>query len=226
MRISKEKHPSVSLLLVVVGCRSIRRVQDGGRRFTRNIARRFREGKRQIIRTAVASLTCKSAMKSSSLPIFICLALLGLAGCSTASDHIGSGDVQLKVGRKYALQRDAILLANRGYVDSIENPDRNIQDYKPYRDYHPYYTKPRGVLPGGTVIEVEKIRFFKRNQFLVMGEIKTGAYKKQAVTPYTAIKGFTVGGWPPTGKVVMNRLCGGRAFDPQELARNLSGRVD
>ena len=84
----------------------------------------------------------------SSLPLFICLclALLGLAGCSTASDHIGSGDVQLQVGRKYALQRDAILLANRGYIDSIENPDRNIQDYQPYRDYHRYYTKPRGIL--------------------------------------------------------------------------------
>ena len=167
-------------------------------------------------------------VSSSSLPIFICLclALLGLAGCSTTSDHIGSGDVQLKVGRKYTLQRDAILLANRGYIDSIENPDHNIQDYKPYRDYHPYYTGPRGVLPGGTVIEVEKIRFFKRNQFLVIGEIKTGAYKKQAVTPYTAIKGFTVGGWPPTGKVVMNGLCGGAAFDPHELARNLSERAD
>ena len=32
--------------------------------------------------------------------ICLCLALLGLAGCSTTSDHIGSGDVQLKVGRK------------------------------------------------------------------------------------------------------------------------------
>ena len=164
----------------------------------------------------------------SSLPIFICLclALLGLAGCSTPSDHIGSGDVQLKVGRKYTLQRDAILLANRGYVDSIENPDRNIQDYKPYRDYHPYYTGPRGVLPGGTVIEVEKIRFFKRNQFLVMGEIKTGDYKKQTVTPYTVTKWVFGGDWPPDGIVVMNGLCGGRSFDPHELARNLSERAD
>ena len=89
----------------------------------------------------------------------MCLALLGLAGCSTVSDHIGSGHVQLKVGGKYALQKDAIILANRGYINSIENPDRNIQDYTPHKDYDPYYTMPLGVLPGGTVIEVNEIRF-------------------------------------------------------------------
>jgi len=161
-----------------------------------------------------------------STSVWMCLALLGLAGCSTVSDHIGSGDVQLKVGGKYALQRDAIILANRGYINSIENPDRNIQDYTPHKDYDPYYIMPLGVLPGGTVIEVNEIRFYRRNRFLVVGEIKTGEYKKKPVTPYTATKGVILGSWPPTGKVVMNGLCGGRSFDPRELARNLSERVD
>ncbi len=161
-----------------------------------------------------------------STSVCVCLALLGLAGCSTVSDHIGSGDVQLKVGGKYALQRDAIVLANRGYINSIENPDRNIQDYTPHKDYDPYYIMPLGVLPGGTVIEVNEIRFYRRNRFLVVGEIKTGEYKKKPVTPYTATKGVILGSWPPTGKVVMNGLCGGRSFDPRELARNLSERVD
>jgi hypothetical protein len=118
--------------------------------------------------------------------ISACFALVGLVGCSTTSDHIGAGDIQLKVGRKYTLRREAIIVANRGLINSIENPDHRIRDYKPYEDYDPYYTMPLGVLPEGTVIEVKQIRFSRRNDFLVVGEITTGEYKKKSVTPYTA----------------------------------------
>ena len=154
------------------------------------------------------------------------LAVLCLTGCSTTSDHIGSDGLQLKLGQKYELKRDAILLANRGAVDSIENPDYIIESYKAYVDFDPYWTKPRGVLPAGTVLEVREIRFFKHNRFRVMGEIVTGKYKPKAVGAYDVVKGYTVGGWPPTGEVVMNNLCGGHSFDSGQLARNLSEKIE
>jgi hypothetical protein len=157
--------------------------------------------------------------------VALCLVVC-LAGCSTTSDHIGSDSLRLKVGQKYVLKRDAILLANRGAVNSIENPDYSLENYKAYKDFDPYWTQPIGVLPTGTVIEVKEIRFFKHGQFRVMGEIMTGKYKRQAVGAYDVVKGYTVGGWPPTGKVVMNSLCGGRSFDPNWLARNLSDNVE
>jgi hypothetical protein len=111
-------------------------------------------------------------------------------------------------------------------MDSIANPDYRIESYKPYEDYDPYWTKPRGVLPAGTVIEVREIRFFKHNQFRVLGEIMTGTYKRQAIGAYDVLKGYTVGGWPPTGEVVMDNLCGGRSFEPGQLGRNLSEKVE
>ena len=156
----------------------------------------------------------------------LCLAMVCLAGCSTTSDHIGSDSLRLKVGQTYVLKRDAILLANRGTVNSIENPDYTLENYKAYKDFDPYWAQPIGVLPTGTVIEVKEIRLFKHDQFRVMGEIRTGKYQRQDVGAYDVVKGYTVGGWPPTGKVLMNSVCGGRSFDPSQLARNLSDNVE
>ncbi len=151
-----------------------------------------------------------------------CIAVLSVVGCSTAPRQIGSGDAQLTVGQKYLLKRDAILLTRRGLIDSIESPDYTFESYQPYRDYDPYYVQPIGVLPAGTEIEVKKIRLFKGDHFDVEGEILSGKYKRQPVSVYGAAKGLTIGGWPPTGKVMMENLCGGIAFDPGQLARNLS----
>jgi hypothetical protein len=151
-----------------------------------------------------------------------CVAVLCIAGCSTVPRQIGSSDAQLTVGQKYVLKRDAILLGRRGLINSIESPDYAFESYQPYRDYDPYYVQPIGVVPAGTVIEVKKIRMFKGDRFDVEGEILSGEYKRQPVSVYGAAKGLTVGSWPPTGKVMMENLCGGIAFDPGQLARNLS----
>jgi hypothetical protein len=158
--------------------------------------------------------------------VSFCLAIVYLAGCSTASDQIGSDGFGLKVGKQYVLKRDAILLSHRGLADSIENPDYSLADYKAYRDYSPYDTLPIGVLPSGTVIQVKEIRLFRHDNFRVMGEIMTGKYKRQPVDAYDVLKGYTIGGWPPTGEVFMNSLCGGCSFDPSQLARNLSEKVE
>jgi hypothetical protein len=155
-----------------------------------------------------------------------CMVFVCLAGCSTTSDQIGSDQLVLKVGKQYVLKRDAILLARRGLTDSIENPDYNLADFKADRDYSSYDTRPIGVLPSGTVIQVKEIRLFKDDDFRVMGEIVTGNYKRQPVRAYDSLKGYTIGGWPRTGKVVMNRLCGGRTFDHNQLARNLSEKIE
>ena len=64
----------------------------------------------------------------------LCLVMVCLAGCSTTSDHIGSDSLRLKVGQTYVLKRDAILLANRGTVNSIENPDYTLENYKANQD--------------------------------------------------------------------------------------------
>jgi hypothetical protein len=160
---------------------------------------------------------------SSSATNFGCfLAALCLAACSTVPHQLGSGDRQLTVGQQYALKREAILLAHRGVIDSIENPDYTLDNYKAYKDYSPYDTQPIAVLPTGTVLVVKKIRVFKSGDFDVQGEILSGRYKRQPVSAYDVAKGFTVGGWPPTGKVMMQNLCGGRSFDPGQLILNLS----
>jgi hypothetical protein len=156
----------------------------------------------------------------------LCLAILCFAGCSTTSDHIGTRDLQLKVGQKYELKRDAILLANRGRMDSIESPDYKIETYKPNKDFDPYWTKPIGVLTAGTEIEVKEIYFFKHDRFQVLGEIITGQYKRQAVGAYDTLKVVTVGGWPPTGEVIMDNLCGGITFNPSQLAKNLTEKIE
>ncbi len=149
------------------------------------------------------------------------LVFLGVVGCSTTVERVSQGDVQLVVGRKYALQRPAILLAKRGMIDSIENPDRVIENYKPSRDYDPYDTKPMGVLSAGTLIEVRELRQYRDGDFLVTGEIVTGLYKRQVSNSYGELKRMTVGGRPQTGEVSMNHLCGGRTFVPKEFTRNL-----
>src|ERR1043166_166771 len=82
----------------------------------------------------------RESQMSLKLSVGVCLCLALLAGCSTPSDHIGARDTQLKVGRKYTLRTEAIIVANRGLINSIENPDHRLQDYKPYEDYDPYYT--------------------------------------------------------------------------------------
>jgi hypothetical protein len=163
-------------------------------------------------------------LKSSSSATYVgCFfAVLCLVGCSTVLHQIGSGDRQVTVGQQYALKRDAILLAHRGLINSVENPDYTFDSYKPYQDYSPYDTRPIAVLPAGTVLKVKKIRMFKGGDFDVQGEILSGKYKRQPVSAYDAAKGFTVGGWPPTGKVMMQNLCGGQSFDPSQLALNLS----
>ncbi len=175
---------------------------------------------------SVAARHCAAslAMKPSSSAIyFVCLAAaFYLAGCSTVPHQLGSGDHQLTAGQQYALKREAILLAHRGVIDSIENPDYTWDNYKPYKNYSPYDTQPIGVLPPGTVLIVKKIRVFKSGDFHVEGEILSGKYKRQPVSAYDVAKGFTVGGSPPTGKVSMQNLCGGRSFDPDQLALNLS----
>ena len=152
--------------------------------------------------------------------------MLGFVGCSTTVSHIESNSAQLKVGKKYLLRREAILLANRGLMDSIENPNYSLQNYKPYENYHPYYTKPIGVLSAGTAIEVKDIRFFRRNQLRVIGEIKTGPYVRERLTFWRAIKGLIMGPWPRTGEVVMNNLCGGKSIDDRELTGNLAEQAE
>ncbi len=154
------------------------------------------------------------------------LAALCLVGCSTAPHQVGSGGRQLTVGQQYVLKRDAILLGHRGLIDSIENPDYTFENYKPYNDYDPYDTRPYGVLPAGRVLGVKKIRVFKGGHFDVQGEILSGKYKRQPVSLYDVAKGVTVGGWPPTGKVMMQNLCGGQSFDPGQLALNLSEKFE
>ena len=154
------------------------------------------------------------------------VAALCLVGCATNRSQLGSGDSQLVVGKKYALRRDAILLERRGSIDAVENPDHQLENYKPYKDYDPYYVHPRGVLPAGTVLQVKRIRTFKDDSFDVQGEILSGKYKRQSVSAYAAAKGVTIGGWPPTGKVMMENLCGGRFFDPTQLQPNLSEQAE
>lgn len=163
-------------------------------------------------------------MKPSSSATYLgcLLAAICLTGCSTVPHQLGSRDGQLTVGQQYALKREAILLAHRGLIDSIENPNYTLNNYKPYKNYNPYDTQPIAVLPAGTVLVVKKIRVFKSGDLDVQGEILSGEYKRQPVTAYGVAKGFTVGGWPPTGKVTMQNLCGGRSFDPDQLAVNLS----
>jgi len=154
------------------------------------------------------------------------LALLCLAGCATAPRQIGSVETHLVVGQKYVLKRDAILLERRGLIESLENPDHSFDNYKPYRDYDPHSVRPIAVLPAGTLLQVKKIRTFKGDSFDVEGEILSGKYKYESPSAYDVAKGLTVGGWPPTGKVMMENLCGGSAFDPDQLQRNLSKKVD
>lgn len=113
------------------------------------------------------------------------------------------------------------MLGNRGTIDSIENPDYRIEDYKAYKNYDPYYTAPRGVLPAGTVIEVKEIRVFKGGYYDVEGEILSGKYKRQRLTVYNVAKGFT-SAWPECGRITIEKLCGSPSFDPSQLARNLS----
>ena len=139
-----------------------------------------------------------------------------------APHQVGSGDQHLTVGQQYGLRREAILLSHRGMINSIENPDYTLDNYKPYKEYSPYDTKPIAVLPAGTVLVVKKICVFKNGDFEVQGEILSGHYKRQPVSAYNAAKGVTVGGWPPTGKVMMQNLCGGRSFDPVQFSANLS----
>ena len=167
-------------------------------------------------------------MKPYTLPTYAgwFVAALCLVGCSTNRSQLGSGDSQLVVGKKYVLRRDAILLERRGLIDAIENPEHKLENYKPYKDYDPYYLQPKGVLPAGTVLQVKKLRTFKDDSFEVEGEILSGKYKRQPVGAYAAVKGLTIGGWPPTGKVMMENLCGGRSFDPTQLQRNLSEKAD
>jgi len=161
--------------------------------------------------------------RSSSATYVGCfLTALWLVGCSTTPHQIGSADCRLTVGQQYFLKRNAILLANRGLIDSIENPNHTFENYKPHRDYDPYYVQPIGVLPAGTVLEVKRIRVFKNSHFDVRGEILSGEYKRQPVRAYDVAKGITIGGWPPTGEVMMQNLCGGQSFDPSQLALNLS----
>jgi hypothetical protein len=154
------------------------------------------------------------------------VAALCLAGCATAPRKISSVETHLIVGQKYVLKRDAILLERRGLIESLENPAHSFDNYKPYRDYDPYYVRPIAVLPAGTLLQVKKIRAFKGESFDVEGEILSDKYKHQSPSTYDVAKGLTVGGWPPTGKVMMENLCGGSAFDPAQLQRNLSEKVD
>lgn len=155
--------------------------------------------------------------------LFACyLAAICPLGCSTAKHQLGSGTGQLAVGQRYVLRRDAILLRRRGVIDSLENPDYRLNTYKPYKNYDPYDTQPLGVLPAGTVLKVKRIRVFKNGYFDVEGEILSGTFKRQPVSVSDGAKGFTVGGWPPTGRVTMEKLCGNKSFDPAQLARNLS----
>ncbi len=156
----------------------------------------------------------------------LAVVLLGVVGCSTAVKRIGQDDVQLAVGKKYTLQRPAILLARRGAIDSVENPDRVIESYRPHQDYDPYDTKPLGVLSAGTLIEVKELRLFRDGEFLVTGEIVSGPYKRQVSNAYGELKRMTVGGRPQTGEITMNHLCGGRVFVPKEFARNLAQQVE
>jgi hypothetical protein len=167
-------------------------------------------------------------MKTSGIYRFALLivVLLVFLGCFTTVERISQGDVQLVVGKKYMLQRPAILLARRGMIDSVENPDRVIENYKPYQDYDPYDTRPLGVLSVGTLIEVKELRLFRDGEILVTGEIVSGPYKRQVSNGYGELKRLTVGGRPQTGEVSMNRLCGGRVFVPEEFARNLAQQVD
>jgi hypothetical protein len=76
------------------------------------------------------------------------------------------------------------------------------------------------------LLQVKKIRTFNRDHFDVEGEILSGEHKYQSPSAYQVAKGLTVGGWPPTGKVMMENLCGGSAFDPNQLQRNLSQKDD
>ena len=154
------------------------------------------------------------------------LITLGVAGCSTRSDQIGSSGTVLKVGRVYVLKRDAILLGNRGELDSVANPDFTIENFKPYKDFDPYWTGTRGVVPAGTVIAVREIRLFKHEQFRVIGEIMSGDFKYQPLNAYNVIKGATAGPWPSDGRFVMNNLCGGKGFNAGEVARNISEKMD
>jgi len=163
-------------------------------------------------------------MRFASIVFF--LITVAMAGCSTRSDQFGSGSTVLKVGREYVLKRDAILLGNRGELDSVANPDFTIENFKPYKDFDPYWVKPRGMVPTGTVIAVRKIRLFKHEQFQLIGEIVSGDYKRQPLNAYNVAKGATVGPWPSPGQFVMNNLCGGKTFDAGEVARNISEKVD
>jgi hypothetical protein len=63
-------------------------------------------------------------------------------------------------------------------------------------------------------------------RFDVEGEILSGQYKHRSASAYDVAKGLTVGGWPSTGKVMMGNLCGGTVFDPDQLQRKLSEKVD
>ena len=149
------------------------------------------------------------------------LILLSVGGCSTTSDRIGGGELSLQVGKRYALRREALIVANRGLIDSIENPDYTMQTYPRY----PYRTNPLGVLPRGTIIEVRKIELLSHNRFEATGEAMTGEFKRQ-LTAYNVTKGVTVGPWPRTGIVLINELCGGSCFDARECVRNLTEYAD
>ena len=165
-----------------------------------------------------------STMKFASIAFF--LITFGVAGCSTRSGQIGAGCTVLKVGREYVLKRNAILLGNRGEIDSVANPDFTIENFKPYKDFDPYWTETKGVVPAGTVIAVREIRLFKHEQFRVIGEIMDGDFKRQPLNAYKVVKGATVGPWPSTGQFMMNNLCGGKGFDASEVTRNISEKVD
>ncbi len=161
------------------------------------------------------------------LSVSFCLAMLGLTGCATitTTNQIGVNGAELRTDKKYFLQKEAILLAHRGWLDSIEKPDYKLHDYRPYEHFDPYYTKPRGTLPVGTVIKVKEIRLFKDSTFQIIGEIMTGEYAREELTFWRGLKGFVVGPRPRTGKVVINNLCGGKTFDHLATEQNLTGQI-
>jgi hypothetical protein len=154
-----------------------------------------------------------------------CIVMACLAGCSTPVDQLGIGPHQLKIGQKYSLRREAILLRNRGQLNSIENPNRKIESYAKFSGYESYYSTPIDVLPVGTIIQIKKIRLADHDQFFVMGEIMTGKHAAEPWGVLVTAKAI-LGMWPKDGRVSVNWLCGGRVFAPQELARNLSENVD
>ena len=152
--------------------------------------------------------------------------MLALTGCSTTTNQIGVDGAGLKTGKPYVMQREAILLAHRGSMDSIENPNYKLPDYRPHEHFNPYHTKPIGTLPAGTVIEVREIRLFKDQAFQVISEIKSGQFAKEELTFWRGLKAVVVGPWPRTGEAVMNNLCGGKSFDHVATAQNLTEQIN